>query len=138
MICVFILFFYILIGSHWTQEIISMLLSQKAEYNLKESIGQINMECWMDFDKVNKISEPRLFHTHLPFSYLPKKHVENGYKIIYVNRNPKDRAVSQYHFLSGKVGVPQWTWNEFFENYVLKGNANCTEIATVMDIRYTY
>ena len=82
-----------------------MLLSQKAEYNLKESIGQINMECWMDFDKVDKISEPRLFHTHLPFSYLPKKHVENGYKIIYVNRNPKDRTVSQYHFLSGKVGV---------------------------------
>jgi hypothetical protein len=90
------------------------MLSQKAEYNLKESIGQINMECWMDFDIVDKISEPRLFHTHLPFSYLPKKHVENGYKIIYVNRNPKDRAVSQYHFLSGKGGVPQWTWNEFF------------------------
>ncbi|CAC5417900.1 unnamed protein product [Mytilus coruscus] len=106
-------------GSHWLHEIVSMLLHQTTEYNKHGVLLDCNFECQPDWDKLEQLNNPRFFHTHLPMEYLPRKHVENEYKIIYLNRNPKDRAVSLYLFLQGKEGVPVMTWNEFFENFVV-------------------
>ncbi|XP_052101585.1 sulfotransferase 1B1-like [Mytilus californianus] len=107
-------------GTHWTHEIISMLLHQTTEYNTFGVLAKFNFESQTDWEGLEEEDNPRLFHTHLPLSYLPKKHIENRNKIIYLNRNPKDRAVSLYFFLQGKQGVPVWTWSEFFENFILK------------------
>ncbi|XP_071169136.1 sulfotransferase 1A1-like [Mytilus edulis] len=107
-------------GTHWAHEIISMLLHQTTEYNTFGVLAKFNFECQTDWDDLEEENDPRLFHTHLPLSFLPKKIIENRNKIIYLNRNPKDRAVSLYVFLQGKEGVPVWTWNEFFDNFILK------------------
>ncbi|XP_071169135.1 sulfotransferase 1B1-like [Mytilus edulis] len=109
-------------GTHWVHEIVSMLLHRTTEYNSHGELNFCNFECQSDWDRLEKMNSPRFFHTHLPMEYLPRKHVENGYKIIYLNRNPKDRAVSQYLFLQGKTGVPPMTWNEFFEKFVVNDN----------------
>ncbi|CAC5417895.1 SULT1 [Mytilus coruscus] len=97
-----------------------MLLHQTTEYNTFGILHKFNFECRTDWEGLEIENNPRLFHTHLPLRYLPKKHIENRNKIIYLNRNPKDRAVSLYFFLQGKEGVPVWTWSEFFENFILK------------------
>ncbi|VDI27367.1 Hypothetical predicted protein [Mytilus galloprovincialis] len=106
-------------GSHWAHEIISMLLHQTTEYNTFGMLNKFNFECQADWERLEEEDDPRLFHTHLPPSFLPKKHIENRNKIIYLNRNPKDRAVSLYFYLQGSKGVPVWTWSEFFENFIL-------------------
>ncbi|XP_063435006.1 sulfotransferase 1B1-like [Mytilus trossulus] len=106
-------------GTHWVHELVSMLLHRTTEYNSHGELNDCNFECQTDWERLEKMNSPRFFHTHLPMEYLPRKHVENKYKIIYLNRNPKDRAVSQYLFLQGKTGVPRMTWNEFFEKYVV-------------------
>ncbi|CAG2187735.1 sulfotransferase 1B1-like [Mytilus edulis] len=106
-------------GTHWVHEIISMLLTQKTEYNSHGPMWELNLEYLRQPEEVEKLVGPRIFTTHLPFSMLPKKHIENRNKIVYLNRNLKDRSVSLYHFLQGKIGVPVWTWAEYFEQTVL-------------------
>ncbi|XP_052098959.1 sulfotransferase 1B1-like [Mytilus californianus] len=105
-------------GTHWVHEIVSMLLHQTTEYNSHGELNDCNFECQTDWDRLEQWNSPRLFQTHLPLKYLPRKHVENEYKIIYLNRNPKDRAVSNFYFMQ-KKGVPVGSWKEFFDNFVL-------------------
>ncbi|XP_076113686.1 sulfotransferase 1C2-like [Mytilus galloprovincialis] len=108
-------------GTHWCHEILSMLLSHTTEYNTKGVLHHMLLDIAAHFfDKLDDMEDPRLFTTHLPLHHLPDHHVKNGYKIIYLNRNPKDRWVSNYTFLHGKLGIPDWTWNEFFDKMILK------------------
>ncbi|CAG2237416.1 SULT1 [Mytilus edulis] len=107
--------------THWCHEILSMLLSQSVEYNTKGSLHHMYLEFAAYFmDKLDEVDDPRLFTIHFPLHHLPTHHVKNGYKMIYLNRNPKDRWVSNYTFLHGKLGIPDWTWDEFFDNMIIK------------------
>ncbi|XP_076115982.1 sulfotransferase 1B1-like [Mytilus galloprovincialis] len=108
-------------GTHWCHEILSMLLTQSLEYNTKGVLTQMLLDFAAHFfDKLDAVDDPRLFTTHLPLHHLPIHHVKNGYKIIYLNRNPKDRWASNYSFTIGKLGIPDWTWDEFFDDMILK------------------
>ncbi|XP_063409824.1 sulfotransferase 1B1-like [Mytilus trossulus] len=109
-------------GTHWIHEIMSMLMKQTTEYNSLGPWWELNLEYLRQPEEVKKITGPRIFSTHLPFSFLPRTHVDNGHKIVYLNRNLKDRYVSLYTFLQGKLGVPKWTWAEFFDDFVLEDN----------------
>jgi hypothetical protein len=74
-------------------------------------------------ERAKGVPQPRLFHTHMPVGYLLRKHIENGYKIVQLNRNPMDRHVSMYLFMLGKTGVPNWSWSDYFEHMVM-GDGN--------------
>lgn len=113
--------FWIVKGSHWIHEIVSMLLNQTTEYNTFGPFWELNFENMTQSDKIQQITGTRVFHTHLPFSFLPTKHVQNGYKIVYLNRNPKDRFVSHKCFMDGKLGFPKFTWSQYFEKFVING-----------------
>ena len=61
---------------------------------------------------------PRLIKTHLPYKILPKKVFEVNPKVIYVARNPKDLAVSYYHFTKYNLGMPDFdTFGGFLEEF---------------------
>ncbi|CAC5372359.1 SULT6B1 [Mytilus coruscus] len=108
-------------GTHWLHEIIYMLSRQTTEY-CPQSLFSTHMDMMADFDSLESQSELRILHTHLPFSFLPTKHVENGRKIVFVSRNPKDRHVSLYNYLLGKIGVPvDYSWSDYFVEMVLHG-----------------
>lgn len=53
------------------------------------------------YNLVAKMKSPRHIKSHLPLSLLPPT-LLNTCKVVYVARNPKDVAVSYYHFLKGK------------------------------------
>lgn len=58
-----------------------------------------NVALSMEWTKVHEyLPSPRVIKSHLPPYLLPKGVWSNGAKIIYVIRNPKDMAVSQYHY----------------------------------------
>ena len=52
------------------------------------------------------MQSPRLFHTHLPYSFLPESIKNSGCKLVYITRNPKDTFVSMWHFFN-KLRTPE-------------------------------
>lgn len=50
------------------------------------------------YESLSNQTTQRFIKTHLPFQMLPRKVKEVGAKVVYVARNPKDVAVSLYHF----------------------------------------
>ncbi|XP_033751449.1 sulfotransferase family cytosolic 1B member 1-like [Pecten maximus] len=107
-------------GTHWVHEIVSMILQEGAQYTSGHKVNfmleAMNLE---DFD--NRPS-PRFLNTHVTFRHIPKKHVDNGYKIIHVSRNPKDVMVSFYNHakndpcaLCTEEDFPG-TWNDYIQD----------------------
>lgn len=56
----------------------------------------------------------RFIKTHLPVEMMPRNIKEVGAKVVYVARNPKDVAVSFYHFQCDDF----WSFQGDFEAYV--------------------
>ncbi|XP_015691880.2 LOW QUALITY PROTEIN: cytosolic sulfotransferase 17 [Oryza brachyantha] len=47
---------------------------------------------------LDRLPDPRLFATHVPFTSLPSAAAASGCKVVYVCRDPKDNLVSLWHF----------------------------------------
>ncbi|XP_022297523.2 sulfotransferase 1B1-like [Crassostrea virginica] len=87
-------------GSHWVWEIVGMLLRGEATY-VKEGKESMFLEALDDLDTIHSMTSPRPLNTHVPFRWLPRRHVENGWRIVHVVRNPKDVAVSMFYHFKG-------------------------------------
>ncbi|CAN6249443.1 unnamed protein product [Urochloa humidicola] len=49
---------------------------------------------------LDKLSDPRLFATHVPFMALPRTVMTTSCKIVYLYRDPKDTLISTWYFLN--------------------------------------
>lgn len=89
-------------GTTWLQEIV-YLISTNFDY---ETAADVNLDerfpyLEYPFPGIQLIAEmpsPRFIKSHLPFSLLPLQLEEKKPKILYIARNPKDTAVSLFHF----------------------------------------
>ncbi|KAL0272061.1 UNVERIFIED_CONTAM: hypothetical protein PYX00_005178 [Menopon gallinae] len=102
--------------------LVDELLSKSANDKTKEE--DIKKICCPALIKLGKMSSPRFIKSHLPISLLPNDLLDCGAKIIYVARNPKDVAVSYYHFhrlvktLDFMGDFPKF-WDYFEKNLIL-------------------
>lgn len=67
------------------------------------------------YEELEAQTTRRFIKTHLPIQLMPRNAVEVGAKIVYVARNPKDVAVSYYHF---HKTVPAFGFSGGFESFV--------------------
>ncbi|KFP85055.1 Sulfotransferase 6B1, partial [Acanthisitta chloris] len=66
---------------------------------------------------------PRILTTHLRYDSLPKSIFKNKAEIVVLFSNPKDTAVSFFHFHTNVPSVPSYSsWDEFFSKF-LSGNS---------------
>lgn len=91
-------------GTTWIQEIVYHVLhvddiEKPSQKCIDERFPYMEMPDNAEvFKSIRELTKPRLLKSHLPFSLLPLGKCNKGYKIIYISRNPKDTAVSMYHF----------------------------------------
>ena len=91
---------FVLLGTHWTWEVVNMLKKGKAEY-VSKGKEDFMLEI-VDCESFEKLQSPRFINTHLLYETLPNESIqEKKPKMIFVYRNPKDLVVSAYSFLTG-------------------------------------
>ncbi|XP_066302626.1 sulfotransferase 1B1-like isoform X2 [Branchiostoma lanceolatum] len=118
-------------GSNWLLEIIGKLLkaagktTESADSIITEPIEVILACCKLPgYVTLADKPSPRLVKTSLPIQFAPRgiSNPRNQVKVIVVMRNPKDTAVSFYHFnkkLCQLQGVEEpVSWGEFAQAFV--------------------
>ncbi|XP_014806041.1 PREDICTED: sulfotransferase 6B1 isoform X2 [Calidris pugnax] len=71
------------------------------------------------YERMKQIPSPRILATHLNYDCLPKSIFKNKAKILVLFRNPKDTAVSFFHFHNNVPSVPSYSsWDEFFSEFM--------------------
>ncbi|XP_013400596.1 sulfotransferase 1C2A [Lingula anatina] len=101
-------------GTHWTWEIVHMLINGNAKINdIPKTMGFFEER---DQDHLDNIPSPRVLDTHLSYHRIPPDVWRKNCKIVYVMRNPKDVAVSFYNHSKGIIDYKyEGTWNGFFK-----------------------
>ncbi len=108
-------------GTSWLAEIVRCI-TQPKNFGKENLIGgQMLMFEMVNQEILDALPSPRSMSTHLPFALVPRSS-EHRVKYIYLARNPKDVAVSMFHFMrSAPVFDFDGTWSEFLQ-YFIKGN----------------
>eukprot|EP00057_Strongylocentrotus_purpuratus_P011430 XP_011665904.1 PREDICTED: sulfotransferase 1C4-like [Strongylocentrotus purpuratus] len=116
-------------GTTWMQHIVSLIMANGDvttvnEKHVFQRAQFLEMSQTADIERgiyeiAAKMASPRFLKTHLPSRFCPTQLVDKKPKIIYVARNPKDAAVSYYHFHSfSSWSLPSYpTWDQFFEDF---------------------
>ncbi|XP_015686403.2 sulfotransferase 6B1-like, partial [Protobothrops mucrosquamatus] len=69
--------------------------------------------------RMENMPSRRIIKTHLSPQKLPKSIFEKKAKMLVLFRNPKDTAVSFFHFSKRvKISPEQETWDEFFDKFI--------------------
>ncbi|XP_074844501.1 sulfotransferase 6B1-like [Carettochelys insculpta] len=110
-------------GTNWVKQILNDLTSAVSK---NKEIVSPSMHLQMlefgppeKFQKMKNLPSPRVFTAHLHYDNIPKAVFETKAKILVVFRNPKDAAVSYYHFYNKNPGLPTMSsWDEFFQKFM--------------------
>ncbi|XP_004634712.1 sulfotransferase 6B1 [Octodon degus] len=103
-------------GTHWVAEIIENIPNASIALTSPIELGDISK-----LEELEMYSERRVIPTHLSYDLLPANIKQKQCKIIYIVRNPKDTAVSLYHYYRDNPNLPCIeTWDAFLELF-LKG-----------------
>uniref|UniRef100_A0A8C5QTF5 Sulfotransferase n=1 Tax=Leptobrachium leishanense TaxID=445787 RepID=A0A8C5QTF5_9ANUR len=106
-------------GTNWAIQIFHEMIFhlQNKEVTIEQAM--------IEFGKPQKIEylkeqpSPRVFSTHLYPDDLPKSFFEKKAKMLLILRNPKDTAVSYYHFCNTNPVLPSFaSWDLFFNAYI--------------------
>lgn len=111
-------------GTTWTQEMVWLLVND-LNYEMAAQVRQHERYHFMEREALNKLKapnsirntaeapSPRFIKSHLPATLLPNGLWTVRPKIVYVARNPKDAAVSRYHFYTKFKG-----WHGTFDDFM--------------------
>ncbi|XP_030845638.1 sulfotransferase isoform X1 [Strongylocentrotus purpuratus] len=120
-------------GTTWMQNILTLIFAKGdmdavREKHLFKRVPFLEMPKGFDYktaeddtglyEIARNVPSPRLLKTQLPPPFLPTQIHEKKPKIVYVARNPKDAAVSYFHFCNVSPNLPQYRdWNDFFIDF---------------------
>jgi hypothetical protein len=113
-------------GSTWLSYILLLLLGRgerPEEHTLRNHVHWV-ASSWpypRSGDELNALPSPRIFKSHMPYRMaMGGVPTEVPCRYVYIARNPKDVAVSYYHFESGKQwsGNYSGSWEHWLELFV--------------------
>ncbi|XP_054678679.1 sulfotransferase 6B1-like [Grus americana] len=118
-------------GTNWLDQMVKELESTDAKYTEEEMKERISAEKKLEtfprlefgdpgvYERMKKLPSRRIIQTHLPPHLLPPSILQSKAKILVLVRNPKDTAVSYYHFYNNMPVLPSFTsWDEYFAAFM--------------------
>ncbi|XP_008591141.1 PREDICTED: estrogen sulfotransferase-like isoform X2 [Galeopterus variegatus] len=114
-------------GTTWASEIIYLICKDGDVEKCNEDVifNRIPfLECRKEtflngVKQLNEMASPRILKTHLPRELLPASFWEKNCKIVYICRNAKDVAVSNYYFFQMINSYPDpGSFPEFVEEFM--------------------
>ncbi|KAG8583496.1 hypothetical protein GDO81_008443 [Engystomops pustulosus] len=106
-------------GSNWT--ILLLLGMVQAAYKKEPPAGVplIEFKSPNKFEKLRADPSPRVMGTHLHYDHIPQSFFDKKVKMLVVFRNPKDTAVSLFHFYNNNPMLPNYnSWDDFFQDFM--------------------
>ncbi|KAG5450394.1 Sulfotransferase 1E1 [Clonorchis sinensis] len=149
-------------GTTWLSELVYLLVtnlnwSAAAAHNLEERVPYLEY-VWPGPISVARRAVPRIIKTHLPFTFLPEEvQLGKAARLIYIVRDPRDVAVSYYHFARcfipagyrNKEGfqgfverflqdkLPYSPWTEHVKGYLMAAATRSAKVSPrVLIVRY--
>ncbi|XP_061830776.1 sulfotransferase family 5A, member 1 [Nerophis lumbriciformis] len=109
-------------GTTWMQQIVT-LISNKGEPHVSQTVPNWALAPWLEHHYADQLLQtlkpPRVLTTHLPHHMLGHALRTSRAKVIYVSRNPKDTAVSFYHFHKLANFLPDaGSFQEFLDQFL--------------------
>ncbi|KAJ8308325.1 hypothetical protein KUTeg_013199 [Tegillarca granosa] len=98
-----------------------MLVRESADYQRDRKTPTL-LE-FQSQDYFDKMASPRILSTHLRFHHIPDDMKKRKCKIIYIQRNPKDVAVSFRHYIKSEVDV-DIPWDDYVNAFVNADEGN--------------
>ncbi|XP_039604330.1 sulfotransferase 6B1-like isoform X2 [Polypterus senegalus] len=110
-------------GFNWMISVLQKIISIDAEaIKPDEDIPRIGLIEFIKPEKLQMLDEirsTRLLGTHFHPNYIPKSFFDKKTKMLVVFRNPKDTAVSYYHFCQNNpVLLTYESWDAFFSEFI--------------------
>ncbi|KAM4867405.1 sulfotransferase 6B1 [Thomomys bottae] len=112
-------------GSNWILHIVTELVFAFSKRKYEYSEFPI-LECGDSekYQRMKQFPSPRILTTHLHYDKLPGSIFKHKPKILVIFRNPKDTAVSFFHFHNDVPDIPSYaSWAEFFRQF-MKGQVS--------------
>ncbi|XP_069484550.1 sulfotransferase 6B1-like [Ambystoma mexicanum] len=107
-------------GTHWLAEIIKHLYASNVTLTSPIEFGELSK-----LEEMKNLPSRRIIPTHLSYGMLPRDLKAKKCKAIYIVRNPKDTAVSLYHYYRDNPNLPTIeAWPTYF-NMFLHGEVVC-------------
>lgn len=74
------------------------------------------------------LTTQRFIKTHLPIKFMPSNITKVDSKVVYVARNPKDVAVSTYHFFKNPIFDFQGSFEDFADYFMNDLSMTCRKL----------
>nr|XP_028580081.1 sulfotransferase 6B1-like isoform X2 [Podarcis muralis] len=109
-------------GTNWVLQMVNDMVAAIPSYKDLPPLENLQM---LEFGLPTKVQDmdkqpsPRIFATHSHYDNIPKSFFEKKVKMLVVFRNPKDAAVSYYHFYNKNPVLPNFSsWDDFFQRFM--------------------
>ncbi|XP_078511821.1 sulfotransferase 6B1-like [Lissotriton helveticus] len=110
---------YLKCGNNWTVQILHDMIYSVHGKEPPPLMAMLEFGSPDKFESLDQIPPRRVLTTHLHRDNIPRSMEVNKVKTLVVFRNPKDAAVSLFHFYNSLPLLPNYSsWNEFFEHFM--------------------
>ncbi|XP_078507320.1 sulfotransferase 6B1-like [Lissotriton helveticus] len=106
-------------GTNWTFEILHDMMFGIHGKELPTFVPVLEFGTPDKFEIINQIPPRRVLTTHVYRYHIPRSMEVNKVKTLVVFRNPKDTAVSLFHFCNTMSVLPSYSsWDECFKHFM--------------------
>ncbi|XP_069810517.1 sulfotransferase 6B1-like [Dendropsophus ebraccatus] len=106
-------------GCNWTLLLLHSIVYAAYKKPPASIVPLIEFKAPNKFEKLKADPSPRIIASHMSYDNIPQSFIDKRVKMLVTYRNPKDAAVSLFHFYNMNPMLPSYdSWDEFFQDFI--------------------